>query len=92
MANEDDAAKKGLENEGEGSRTAARRYDEATEKFIESGQVEDAAKEAEEALDGPEAEELAEAEAEGKRHAAVPPGSDQNEKEYPLGKKGPKAA
>ena len=98
MAKDKDLEKKPLENasdnEGEGSRSAARHYDESTRQYIESGKVDDAAREAEEALEGPEAEELKEAEAEGKRHAAVPPGSDQNEKEYPLGKtqKGEKAA
>jgi hypothetical protein len=61
----------GLENEGEGNKTAARRYNEATQQYIESGKVEPAAKEAEAALDGPEAEELELAEEEGKR-----PGED----------------
>lgn len=56
-----------LQNEGEGSRTAARRYDEAVEKTVKSGRVEELAKKAEEALEGPEAEELREAEERGKR-------------------------
>jgi len=49
-------------NEGEGNRTAARRYDTATVEYIESGRSEPAAKAASEALDGPEGEELREAE------------------------------
>ena len=60
----------GLENEGEGSRSAARRYDASVREFVESGKVDEAAKKAEEALEGPEAEELKKAEEEGKKHAA----------------------
>ncbi len=59
----------GSGNEGEGSRTAAKQYNDATEKFAKSGKVEPAARDAEKSLDGDEAEELAQAEAEGKRHA-----------------------
>lgn len=55
------------ENEGEGSRTAARHYDEATEEFIREGKVEPAARAAREAIEGPEAEALRRAEQEGKR-------------------------
>jgi hypothetical protein len=54
-------------NEGEGNKTAARRYNEATEKFVRSGRVAPAAKEAEEALEGEEGDELREAEEEGRR-------------------------
>ncbi len=57
-------------NEGEGNRTAARRYNKATEEYVKSGRSEHAAKEAENALEGPEADELREAEEEGKSHAA----------------------
>jgi hypothetical protein len=57
------------ENEGEGSRSGARDYDERTRKFIASGQVEKKAKEAEKAVDSAEGESLRKAEAEGKRHA-----------------------
>lgn len=56
-------------NEGEGSRTAAKQYNDATEKFVKSGQVEPAAKAAKKAVQGEEADELAEAEEEGKSHA-----------------------
>src|ERR1700679_2863502 len=52
-----------FENEGEGSRSAARNYDEATEKYVKSGRVEEAARNAEAALDGPEGDELRKAEA-----------------------------
>jgi hypothetical protein len=56
-------------NEGEGSRSGARAYDEAAEKFAKSGKVEGKAREARAAIDGPEGKDLARAEAEGKRHA-----------------------
>jgi Protein of unknown function (DUF2934) len=56
-------------NEGEGNRTAAREYNRDTRDFVESGEVETKAREAEEALDGPEAKELAEAEEAGKRRS-----------------------
>ena len=56
-------------NEGEGSRTAARQYDRAAEKFAKSGKVEEKAREARDAVDGPEGPELERAEAEGRRHA-----------------------
>jgi hypothetical protein len=55
----------GQANEGEGNRTAARNYDRKTEAFAKSGKVEQKAREAAAALDGPEAEELAKAEADG---------------------------
>jgi hypothetical protein len=58
------------QNEGEGSRTAAKQYNEATRKFVESGKVDKAAKEAEQAIEGDEAEELKRAEDEGRAHAA----------------------
>lgn len=58
------------QNEGEGSRTAAKQYNEATRKFVESGKVDKAAKDAEQAIEGNEAEELKRAEDEGRSHAA----------------------
>ncbi len=58
------------ENEGEGSRTAAKEYNDATRKFVESGKVEPAAKDAERAIEGEEAEELKRAEDTGRSHAA----------------------
>jgi hypothetical protein len=57
---------KGEPNEGEGNRTAARRYDTATVDYIASGRSEAAAKAAAAALDGPEADELRAAESVGK--------------------------
>jgi hypothetical protein len=72
----DDSSKRGLDgaahsskNEGEGSRTGAREYDERTRAFVESGKVDQKAKEAKKAIEGSEGEELKRAEAEGKRHA-----------------------
>ena len=49
-------------NEGEGNRTAARRYNQATEKFAKSGRVDEAKRKAEEAMRGPEHDELTRAE------------------------------
>lgn len=59
----------GSQNEGEGSRTAAKRYNDATEKFAKSGKVEPAAKAAKKSLGSDEAGELARAEEEGKTRA-----------------------
>ncbi len=60
----------GAQNEGEGNKTAARQYNEAQHRFVESGKVEEKAREAEKALDTPEKRELERAEAIGKRHVA----------------------
>jgi len=59
----------GQENEGEGNRTAAREYNQATEAFAKSGKVAEAAATAKKAVDGPEGASLKRAEAEGKAHA-----------------------
>jgi hypothetical protein len=62
----------GLEpgNEGEGSYTAAKAYDEATTAFAQSGKVEPAAQSAAAALDDPaQAAEMERAEEVGKRHS-----------------------
>lgn len=56
-------------NEGEGSRTAARRYNEAQREFADTGQVEEKAKEAKKAREGSERNELERAEQVGKEHA-----------------------
>jgi hypothetical protein len=48
----------GKDIQGEGNYDAARKFDAEERAFVKSGQVEQKAKEAEEALDGPEAEEL----------------------------------
>ncbi|WP_457798738.1 hypothetical protein [Methylocystis sp. S23] len=66
MSNTKDTAPR---NEGEGNRTAAKQYNEAQRKFVESGKVEPAAKDAEHALETNEAEELKRAEEEGRKHA-----------------------
>jgi hypothetical protein len=54
-------------NEGEGSKTAARQYNDAQRRFAESGKVEEKAREAEKSLIT-ERRELDQAEAVGKRH------------------------
>jgi hypothetical protein len=56
-------------NEGEGNRTAAKAYNKATQDFIKSGQVDEKAREAANAVDGPEARELKQAEEAGKSHS-----------------------
>jgi len=66
------AAKKPQErtsqNEGEGNRTAARQYNEAQRRFVQSGKVDEKAHEAEQALDTPEKRAMERAEAIGKSH------------------------
>ena len=47
----DDKTKKGSKVEGEGSYSGTRAYNEATAKFLKKGKVDEAAKEAERALD-----------------------------------------
>jgi hypothetical protein len=44
--------------QGEGNYDAARKFDDEERAFVESGQVEKKAREAEDALDGPEGPEL----------------------------------
>jgi hypothetical protein len=60
-------------NEGEGSRSADRNYREGVAEHLQSGRSEQAAKDAERALDGDEADELGRAEEEGKRRAGAHP-------------------
>jgi hypothetical protein len=57
----------GQKNEGEGNRTAARRYGSAVERTVKSGTVPAKARAAARALDGPEGKELRRAEAQAKR-------------------------
>ncbi len=57
-------------NEGEGNKTAAKHYNQATQKFVQEGKVGPAAKAAEKAVDGPEGEELRRAEEIGKNRIA----------------------
>lgn len=55
-------------NEGEGNRTAAKQYNDATRRFVQSGKVGEAARKAEEDLDA-DAGELSKAEKAGRRPA-----------------------
>jgi hypothetical protein len=58
-------------NEGEGNRTAAREYNQAQQRFVKSGQVDQKAHEAERDMqDESIRRELEHAEAIGKRHVA----------------------
>jgi hypothetical protein len=56
-------------NEGEGNRTAARTYNKGVQDFVKSGQVDKKAREAANAVDGPEGRELRQAEEAGKSHS-----------------------
>jgi hypothetical protein len=56
-------------NEGEGNKTAAKQYNDAQKEFASSGKVDEAAKDAAKAVDGPEGDSLRQAEEVGKRHA-----------------------
>lgn len=56
---------KSQKNEGEGNRTAARRYNKDTEEFIDSGKVEKSAEKARRAVEGNEKDALKRAEKEG---------------------------
>jgi hypothetical protein len=56
-------------NEGEGSRSAARDYNQRTDAFIRSGKVEESAKRAEKAIESDERKELSDAEKIGRSHA-----------------------
>lgn len=57
---------------GEGDHEAGRRYQEQTERFREEGKVEPAAREAKEAVEGPEGTELENARRETKAVADYP--------------------
>jgi len=59
------------QNEGEGNQTEATRFNEAQAKFAKSGKVAATAKDAKEALEGPERRALEEAENAGRSHAKV---------------------
>ncbi|MDB5396009.1 MAG: hypothetical protein JWM91_3515 [Rhodospirillales bacterium] len=56
-------------NEGEGNRTAAKAYNKGVQDFEKTGQVDKKAREAADALDGPERRELEQAEEAGKSHS-----------------------
>ena len=68
MQDKQNERKTGSRNEGEGNKTAAREYNEAQRQFVESGKVDEKAREAEKSLDAEKAE-LERAEAVGKRHS-----------------------
>jgi hypothetical protein len=60
---------KELQNEGEGSRSAARRYDQGAEKAASDPKhVAEAAEKAKRELEGPEGSKLRDAERQGKDH------------------------
>jgi hypothetical protein len=63
----------GQPNEGEGNKTAARRYNEEASKSAAAGTGKKKGPEAAQALDRTEGQQLREAEAEGKRHAGGEP-------------------
>lgn len=54
------------QNEGEGSRSAARAYNKKTEEHAKSGRSEQAGKQAKQAMEGPEGSKLRQAEKAGK--------------------------
>lgn len=56
-------------NEGEGNRTAAREYNKDTKAFVDKGEVDKAAREAREAMEGGERGDLDEARKEAKARA-----------------------
>jgi hypothetical protein len=58
--------------QGEGNYDAARKFDEDERAFVKTGQVEKKAKEAEDALDGPEGVELERARKETGERGATP--------------------
>jgi hypothetical protein len=65
----------GETNEGEGNRTAARRYNAGVTKTVQEGHVDEKAREAARALEGSEGPELRRAE-ERAKHAADKPAAD----------------
>jgi hypothetical protein len=68
MAENKQPQERAPQNEGEGNRTAAREYNEAQHRFVESGKVDKKAREAEQALDTPERRAMERAEVVGKSH------------------------
>lgn len=67
--------------EGEGSYTATRAYNKGVEKTVKSGQVDQKAREAKEALEGPEGEDLRRAEQRGQQAAKMEDPSLHNKKQ-----------
>lgn len=58
---------------GEGNRTAAKRYNQGVRETVETKDVDRLAEEAAKALEGPEAQELRQAEERGKKPLQTPP-------------------
>jgi hypothetical protein len=73
---DDKSKKKDSRLEGEGSYSGTKAYNEATDKFLKKGKVDEAAQEAKRALDSKEAAELKAAEAKGR--AGDPKGWEKN--------------
>ena len=73
---DDKSKKKDSHIEGEGSYSGTKAYNEATDKFLKKGKVDEAAQEAKRALDSKEAAELKAAEAQGR--AGDPKGWEKN--------------
>ena len=71
-------------NEGEGSRTADRRYRAGVDRHVRSGRSTEAAEEAKRALEGDEGEELERAEQQGKQRASTDMGSREDDREQHL--------
>ena len=71
------------ENEGEGSKTAARAYNQGAEEFARSGKVEAAARQAREDVEGPRGQELRDAEERGKEPVREQGEHRFSEEEYP---------
>jgi hypothetical protein len=65
-ASEKGKAASGQKNEGEGNRTAAREYNDATRRFVQSGRVRESGERAKEAVEGGERGGLQRAEETGK--------------------------
>ncbi len=73
------------ENQGEGNRDAARRYNKDAQEHARSGKSKGAADRARADVEGPDADKLREAEREGKSHIAEEDpeveGSDENDRQ-----------
>jgi hypothetical protein len=67
-------------NEGEGSRTAAHRYEAGVKRTVQSGHILESASKAARALDGPEGAELRRAEVIAKRHKSPAGQQDKTKK------------
>lgn len=57
------------DNQGEGNRTAAKEYNQKSHAFVDAGKVEKSARDAADAVDSAEGEDLRKAEEMGRAHA-----------------------